>query len=49
MRVWHGFVAGMVWGLVMAYLIAKTGISISEDVQVLTTAIIIAGAMAGGD
>ena len=49
MRIWHGFVAGMVWVLAMAYLIAKTEISISGDMQVLTTAIVIAGGMAGGD
>ena len=49
MRIWNGFFAGMIWIFVVAYLIAKTEISISGDVQVLTTAIVIAGGMAGGD
>lgn len=49
MRIIYGCAAAVLWCSACAYLIAKTGASISEDIQVLTTAIIIAGAMAGGD
>ena len=41
-------IAAWVWIIISAYLMAK-GAEISNDMQVLTTAIIIAGALAGGD
>ena len=40
--------AAWVWIVICAYLMTK-GAEISNDMQVLTTAIIIAGAVAGGD
>lgn len=42
------FIAAWVWVVFNSYLMAK-GAVISNDMQVLTTAIIIAGALAGGD
>lgn len=41
-------IAAWVWIAISAYLMAK-GAEISNDMQVLTMAIIIAGALAGGD
>jgi hypothetical protein len=40
--------AAWVWIIICGYLMTK-GAEISNDMQVLTTAIIIAGALAGGD
>jgi hypothetical protein len=40
--------AAWVWIIICGYLMIK-GADISNDMQVLTTAIIIAGALAGGD
>ena len=42
------FIAAWIWIAISAYLMTK-GADISNDMQVLTTAIIIAGALAGGD
>ena len=41
-------IAAWVWIVIIAYAMAK-GAEISNDMQVLTTAIIIAGALAGGE
>lgn len=41
-------IAVWIWIAISAYLMTK-GAEISNDMQVLTTAIIIAGALAGGD
>ena len=49
MRIFIGLIASVVWILIMSAAVAKTGIAISEDLQWLTTAIVFAGAMAGGD
>ena len=42
-----GVFAGYIWCVAMLWLMAKTGFQISNDTQVISTAIIIAGAMAG--
>lgn len=49
MRLLYGFVAGALWVMLMVYAIGKTGVEIPEYVQWLSTVIIVAGAMAGGD
>lgn len=49
MRILHGVCAGMLWILFMAAVSAKCNDKIPADMQWLTTAIIVAGAMAGGD
>jgi hypothetical protein len=41
-------IAAWIWCVACAFLMTK-GAEISKDMQVLTTAIIIAGALAGGD
>lgn len=41
-------IAAWVWVAVNAFLMTK-GAEISNDMQVLTTAIVVAGALAGGD
>ena len=47
MKILVGFLAGYIWCVVLAILTTKTNIQISNDTQVITTAIIAAGAMAG--
>ena len=42
------FIATWIWIVICAYMMTK-GAEISNDMQVLTIAIIIAGALAGGD
>lgn len=49
MRLLHGIIAGTLWMMLMAYAIERGGIEIPENVQWLSTAIVVAGAMAGGD
>ena len=49
MRLLHGIIAGTLWVMLMIYAIARVGVEIPENVQWLSTAIIVAGAMAGGD
>lgn len=48
MRFAYGVLVALLWVLFEAYLIGK-GTVISNDMQILTTAIVFAGAMAGGD
>lgn len=48
MRFLYGFIAFWVWGLLEGYMVAK-GCSLSDDVVIISMAIVIAGAMAGGD
>ena len=48
MRFVYGALALIVWCILVAYVISQ-GISVSNDMQILTTAIVVAGAMAGGD
>ena len=49
MRILYGFIAGSLWVMLIAYAVGKAGVEIPEYVQWLSTAIIVAGAMAGGD
>jgi hypothetical protein len=49
MRFLYGVVAGFVWSSSCTFLMSKYGMKVSNDMQILSTAIIIAGAMAGGD
>ena len=49
MRILHGVFAGILWILFMAAVSAKGNDKIPAGMQWLTTAIIVAGAMAGGD
>ena len=48
MRYLYGIFALIIWCIFLVYVTA-TGIEISNDVQIITTAIVVAGAMAGGD
>ena len=47
-RLIYGAYALIIWGIFEMFLINR-GISISDDMQILTLTIITAGAMAGGD
>jgi len=49
MRFLYGAVALFLWCFLMAFVSAKIEIKIPEYVQWLSTAIVVAGAMAGGD
>ena len=49
MRILEGIIAGTLWVMLMTYATARFGVEIPENVQWLSTAIIVAGAMAGGD
>lgn len=49
MRFLYGIIAGTLWVMLMAYARARAGVEIPDYVQWMSTAIIIAGAMAGGD
>lgn len=49
MRMLYGMLAGVLWVLLMATATAKYGATIPDNIQWLTTAIVVAGAMAGGD
>ena len=48
MRFLYGFIAFWVWGLLEGYMVVK-GCSLSDDVVIISMAIVVAGAMAGGD
>ena len=49
MRTLYGMLAGVLWVFLMATATAKYGAKIPDNIQWLTTAIVVAGAMAGGD
>jgi hypothetical protein len=49
MRLLHGIIAGTLWVMLMAYATVRVGVEIPANVQWLSIAIIVAGAMAGGD
>lgn len=49
MRLLYGVVAWTLWAMLMGYARERHGVEIPEYVQWLSTAIIVAGAMAGGD
>lgn len=48
MRVLTGIVCGILWITFLAFLVSK-GNQIDSNMTVLTTAIVVAGGMAGGD
>ena len=48
MRFAYAFVMFLVWAIVLS-LIWAFGVNISHDIQVLSTAVVVAGALAGGD
>lgn len=48
MRFMYGVLALIVWCVLGAWIISQ-GVAVSNDMQILSTAIIVAGAMAGGD
>ena len=49
MRMLYGMLAGILWVFLMATATAKYGATIPDNIQWLTTVIVVAGAMAGGD
>ncbi len=49
LRLLYGIVAGIAWAYLARAIMIHGGLEISNDIQMLSTAIIIAGAMAGGD
>lgn len=49
MRFGYAVVALILWVFFMAWIMTKGGIELSNDTQILSLAIIMAGAMAGGD
>lgn len=48
MRFLYGALALIIWSILGLYILSQ-GVAVSSDMQVLTTAIVVAGAMAGGD
>ena len=48
MRFMYGALALILWSVLGVYVISQ-GVAVSNDMQILSTAIIVAGAMAGGD
>ena len=48
MRFIYGAIALIAWCVFEAWIISQ-GVAVSSDMQILSTAIIVAGAMAGGD
>lgn len=48
MRFAYGAIALIVWCVFGAWIISQ-GVAVPNDIQILTTAIVVAGAMAGGD
>ena len=48
MRLMYGAIVAIVWCVLVAWIISQ-GIAVSNDIQILSTAIVVAGAMAGGD
>lgn len=49
MRILLGIAIVMVWIMILVVATATFGLYISNDAQVLSTAIVFAGVMAGGD
>ena len=47
MRFLYGLLAIVIWGVIMVKIFE--GIEISNEIVILSTAIVFAGAMAGGD
>ena len=48
MRFVYGVIALIVWCVFVAWIMSQ-GVAVSNDMQILSTAIVVAGAMAGGD
>ena len=48
MRLIYGALAFIIWSILGLYMISQ-GVVVSNDIQILSTAIVVAGAMAGGD
>ena len=48
MSILKAVIAAWIWCAVCAFIMSK-GAKISNDMQILTTAIVVAGALAGGD
>ena len=48
MRFIYGAIALIAWSVFEAWITGQ-GIAISNDIQILSTAIVVAGAIAGGD
>lgn len=48
MRYLYGIFALIIWCIFLGYLMTN-GVELSEDTQFITIAIVVAGAMAGGD
>ena len=48
MRFMYGALAFIFWSILGVYMMSQ-GVAVSNDMQMLSTAIIVAGAMAGGD
>ena len=48
MRFIYGALALIVWCVFGAWIISQ-GVTVSNDMQILSTAIVVAGVMAGGD
>ena len=49
MRFIYGIVACFAWCFFCVFLMSKYNLKVSNDIEILSIAIIIAGAMAGGD
>lgn len=47
MKLFVGVLAGYIWCVILGLLMTKGNLQISNDTQIITTAIIVAGAMAG--
>lgn len=48
MRFLYAFIAAWSWACIIILCSTKAGLTISNDLAILTTAIVIAGALAGG-
>ncbi len=49
MRLLFGAAAGILWIWISAIIMAKTGVEMSNDASWVSPAIVVAGAMTGGD
>ena len=49
MRFGYAVVALILWVLFMSWIMTNSSLELSDDIRVLSLAIIMAGAMAGGD
>ena len=49
MSLLKAFLAGYIWMMAMLFALSKTNVKISNDIQLLSVAIVVAGALASGD